>query len=104
VAAETNTEGVKTLTIMRPENGGGERKLLTRVEPEYPDTLRRLNISGTVRLNVTIAPKGNVEIVDVVGGNPILGEAAARAVKQWIYSSGHSRITIEVTIPFDSRK
>jgi TonB family protein len=103
VGAETNTDGVKTLTIIRSESGG-ERKLLTRIEPNYPDTLKRLNIGGTVRLNVTIAPKGNVEKVEVLGGNPILGESAMRAVKQWIYSSSHSRTTLEVSIPFDSRQ
>jgi hypothetical protein len=37
----------------------------------------------------------------LLGGNPILGEAAASAVKGWIYTPNRSRTTIEVSIPFD---
>ena len=55
--------------------------LITRVEPEYLETLKRLNIGGTARLRVSISAKGNVEGVEVLGGKPILGEPAAIAVK-----------------------
>jgi TonB family protein len=79
-----------------------QRRLIRTVEPEYPETLKRLSIGGTVRLQVTISPKGNVENAELLGGNPILGDAAIAAVKQWIYSAGHTRTTLEVTIPFDA--
>jgi TonB family protein len=101
VSAETTVEDVKTLTIVRAGNGA-QRRLITRVEPNYPDTLKRLNIGGTVRLQLTIGPKGNVEIVEVLGGNPILGEAAVAAVKQWGYTPSHSRTIAELSISFDS--
>jgi TonB family protein len=101
VNAETIGEDVKTLTIVRGGNGV-PRRLLTRVEPEYPDTLKRLNIGGTVRLQLTIGAKGNVENVEVLGGNPILGESAVAAVKQWVYTASRSRTTAELSIPFDS--
>src|SRR6204780_3976630 len=101
VSAETAVEDVKPMTIVRGGNDS-QRRLITRVEPEYPDTLKRLNIGGTVRLQLTIAPKGNVETVEVLGGNPILGEAAVAAVKQWGYTANRSRTTAELTIPFDS--
>jgi outer membrane biosynthesis protein TonB len=71
VSAETSTEGLKTLTIAGAE-GGAQRRLITRVEPEYPETLKRLSIGGIVRLQVTIAAKANVENVVLLGGNPIL--------------------------------
>jgi TonB family protein len=74
------------------------------VEPDYPETLKRLGIGGMVRLRTTISAKGNVEDVDLLGGNPILGEAAISAVKQWVYAAGHSRSTIEVNIPFDPKR
>jgi TonB family protein len=101
VSAETIGEDVKTLTIVRGGNGA-QRRLIMQVEPEYPDTLKRLNIGGTVRLRLTIGPKGNVEAVEVLGGNPILGDSAVAAVKQWVYSASHSRTIEEVSIPFDS--
>jgi TonB family protein len=101
VSVETIGEDVKILTILRG-GSGAQRKLITRVEPEYPDTLKRLDIGGTVRLRLTIGPKGNVEAVEVLGGNPILGESAAAAVRQWVYTASHSRTIEELSIPFGS--
>jgi TonB family protein len=101
VSAGTAVENVKTLTIVR-EGNAAQRRLLTRVEPDYPDTLKRLNIGGTVRLQLTIGPGGNVETVKLLGGNPILGESAMAAVKQWVYTASRSRTIAELSIPFDS--
>jgi TonB family protein len=100
VGADMATEGVRTLTIV--ESGGGERKLLTRVEPQYPETLKQLNIGGTVRFEVTISAKGTVEKIELLGGNPILAEAAEAAVKQWVYAAGHGTTTTKVSIPFET--
>ncbi|MGB8471903.1 MAG: energy transducer TonB, partial [Candidatus Sulfotelmatobacter sp.] len=79
-----------------------QRTLITRVEPQYPETLKRLNIGGIVRLRVTISAKGNVEEVQLLGGNPILGEAAISAVRRWIYAPSHSHAVTEISIPFDT--
>lgn len=103
VGAETSTDSVKVLKIADAARYTAPRTLIKTVEPEYPETLKRLNIRGTVRLQITISPKGNVEGVELLGGNPILGDAAIAAVKQWVYSAGHSRTVNEVTIPFDAR-
>jgi len=99
VSSAANTEGVKALAIWTPSNSA-ERKLITRVEPDYPEALKRLNIGGTVRLQVSISAKGNVENVELLGGNPILGESAAAAVKKWVYAAGRSRTVAEVSISF----
>ncbi len=96
-----DAEGVKTLAVVRGE-GISKRKLITRVEPLYPSTLKKLNIGGIVRLQVTISPKGDVENVQLLGGNPILAEAAMAAVKLWVYSPSHSQTTDEVSIPFET--
>jgi TonB family protein len=60
----------------------GDRTVITRVEPEYPETLKRLYIGGTVRVEAIVAPDGTVESTQLVGGNPILGQTAMRAIKQ----------------------
>ncbi len=99
VSSAASADGVKTLTIGFPSSSA-ERKLIVRVEPEYPETLKRLNIGGTVRVRVSISAKGDVENVELLGGNPILGEAAAFAVKRWVYAAGRSRTTAEVSISF----
>lgn len=96
-----NAEGVKVLTVLA-SGRNADRKLLTRIEPEYPQTLKQLHIGGTVRLALTISPKGAVERVAILGGNPILAEAATKAAKQWIYAPASSRTTIEVSVPFEA--
>ena len=102
VGASAGTEGVKTLAII-PSESSGQRRLVFHVEPEYPDTLKHLGIGGTVRLQLTISARGNVENVVLVGGNPILGESARAAVKQWVYAAGHPAVE-EVSILFDSHR
>ena len=101
VSSTTHADGVKVLTIT--EMTGNERRLVRRVKPEYPDTLRHMGIGGNVRLELTIAPQGTVETVAVRGGNPILAEAAVKAVRQWVYEPG-ARTKMEVNILFDPKQ
>ena len=93
------TNGVKVLAISQA-GASLARQFVTRVEPEYPETLQRLQIGGTVRVMVTISPKGSVAGVQLLGGNPILAEPAIKAVKQWVYSPGPSPSMVEVRVPF----
>ena len=99
VSSDFATAGVKVLVISQP-GANAERQLVTRVEPEYPETLQRLQIGGTVRLMVTISPNGSIESAQVRGGNPILAESAIKAVKRWVYAPSSSRSMQEVSIPF----
>ncbi|MGA2483909.1 MAG: energy transducer TonB [Candidatus Acidiferrales bacterium] len=78
-----------------------DRKLLTRVEPVYPPALKIRQIGGTVRLEVTISAAGKVEDVEVLGGNPILAQAAVTAVKKWKYAPADSRTTAELRFIFN---
>lgn len=100
VSSAASTEAVNVL-VVTSEGRKEERTLLARVEPQYPKTLAILQIGGTVRLELTISPKGSVENVVVLGGNPILAEAAVKAVRQWVYSVGPTRTTIQVSVPFE---
>lgn len=100
VSSETNTAGVKILSVLRVGDGD-PRRLISRFEPEYPETLKRLKIGGTVRLHVTIFRRGSVEASQLLAGNPILGEAAGAAVKRWVYAPSHSTSIAEVIILFD---
>jgi len=100
VSTTTPLDGVKTLAVY-PAGNDETRKLISRVEPVYPGILQSNHIGGTVRLKLTIAANGKVEDVELLGGNPILGEAAMAAVQKWVYAPGRSRTTTEVSISFD---
>ena len=78
-----------------------ERKVITRVEPEYPETLKRLYIGGVVRLQVVVSAGGNVESVQLIGGNPILGQSALKAIKTWKFAPGGAKSTFVVPLTFD---
>jgi TonB family protein len=98
VSVSSSAEGVKELLVV--DNSRDSRVLLTRVDPVYPEALRPLHIGGTVRLQLTVSPRGSVEAVTLIGGNPILGEAAIKAVKQWVYAASPTQTTLQVSVPF----
>lgn len=76
------------------------RRVKTRVEPVYPDLARQMNITGTVRLAVVVAPNGTVKDVKVVGGHPVLAGAAMEAVKKWRFEPATQESSGNVEIKF----
>ncbi len=103
VSASAAVQGVKIL-LVDAEAASQERAVVKRVEPEYPETLRQMGIGGSVRLLITVSPSGAVQNTEVLGGNPILAEAAMAAVKRWVYAPAPSRTEIQVTIPFEPHR
>jgi TonB family protein len=87
----------------RDENSS-DRKVITRVEPEYPDALKKLYIGGVVRLEVLVAPNGVVKSAKLLGGSPILGQSTMKAVKQWRYAPAAAEETLTVKLEFDPHR
>jgi periplasmic protein TonB len=81
--------------------GASDRKILSRVEPGYPETLKRLYIGGAVRVQVIVSANGNVEGTELLGGNPIFGQSAMKAIKQWKYAPGKAQEKLVVKLEFD---
>ncbi|MGD0839649.1 MAG: TonB family protein [Candidatus Acidiferrales bacterium] len=63
-----------------------EKKILTRVAPNYPDVARQAGVEGTVALRVEIGQDGSVQDVEPISGPPLLERAAAEAVAKWRYA------------------
>jgi|HubBroStandDraft_6_1064221.scaffolds.fasta_scaffold434481_2 protein TonB len=80
-----------------------ERKVVSKVAPIYPDLARKTNIHGAVKLGVVIGPDGRVESARVIGGNPVLIQAAVNAVRKWRYEAGPQRSTEVVELKFGDR-
>jgi TonB family protein len=87
----------------RDENST-DRRVITRVEPEYPDALKKLYIGGVVRLEVQVAPNGVVKSAKLLGGSPILGQSTMKAVKQWRYAPAAAEETLTVKLEFDPHR
>jgi len=77
-----------------------ERKLVYRVEPDYPADLKRIGVGGYVRVDATISSTGTVEGATITGGNPILAEAAVKAIRKWKYEPLGSRTKVKVIFHF----
>jgi len=60
-------------------------KLITKVNPVYPEAARQARVQGLVLLEATIDEKGNVVKVKVLKSIPELDQAAIDALKQWKY-------------------
>ncbi len=65
------------------ETSNEVRKVAEKVEPQYPSLARSMNIRGTVKVEVVVAPNGTVKSVEVKGGHPLLVQSAQSAVRQW---------------------
>lgn len=61
-------------------------RLLSRVDPIYPEEARQQSIEGTVRLHTIFNREGVVQSVTSMSGPPMLVPAAMNAVRQWRYS------------------
>lgn len=80
-----------------PEN---QRKVVHQVPPAYPSLAQQMNIEGTVRLEVTVAPNGVVKKINVLGGSPILVQAAQSAIVGWKWEPRAEQTTESVQINF----
>lgn len=76
------------------------RRVKMKVDPEYPELARRLNLKGVVRVEVFVAAGGSVITVKELGGNPVLLDALVRAVKKWKYEPADKDSVLEVKFDF----
>jgi protein TonB len=76
------------------------RRVLRNPTPSYPALAKRMNLSGVVKIKAVVAVDGQLKQVEVVGGDPVLAEAALEAVKAWKYAPGKSETPVEVDFKF----
>jgi TonB family protein len=96
--------GSLPLAAQAHDHNPPDRKVITRVEPEYPDALKRLYIGGVVRVEVLVASNGVVKSTKLLGGSPILGQSTMKAIKQWRYAPAASDDILTVKLEFDPHR
>src|ERR1019366_4434787 len=77
------------------------RKGKSKVGPLYPDLARRMNITGVVKVLITVSANGSVKDAKLVGGHPVLANAALDAVKKWRFEASPQESTGIVEFRFD---
>ncbi len=79
----------------------GDRPVTNKVEPAYPAIARQMQLHGTVRIKVIVAPDGSVKDTDVLGGNPVLAKAATDAIRLWKFQAGKEETNEVVEVNFN---
>jgi TonB family protein len=77
------------------------RKVVNKVVPMYPQMARSMNLSGSVKLEVTVQSSGSVKSIQVKGGNPLLAQSAQSAVHGWKWEKADHESTELVEFHFN---
>ena len=76
------------------------RKPVSKPAPHYPELAKRLNLTGTVKVEAVVGPDGTVKRVTVMGGHPILVSATVDAVKEWKYEPSKTETVEQINVAF----
>ena len=76
------------------------RKVQHRVVPVYPELARKMQLRGTVRVEVVVSPNGKVRSTEVKGGSPVLAIAAVEAITKWTWAAAPSESTELIELNF----
>jgi TonB family protein len=76
------------------------RRPVVNPDPEYPEIARRMNLNGTVKVELVIAADGTIRSAKVLGGHPVLADAVQKALKKWKYAPGTAETTLELDFKF----
>jgi len=79
------------------------RKVLFRSAPSYPDIAKKMHIQGTVKIEATVRANGIVKSTRVIGGSPVLVQAAVEAVSRWKFESAQNDTIEVVQVNFDDQ-
>jgi len=60
-----------------------------------------MKLRGSVQLEITIKADGSVKDVHVIGGHPVLADAAVRSVRQWRFEPGARETTELLKVSFE---
>jgi TonB family protein len=74
-------------------SGQESRKAIAQPAPMYPAMAKQFQLSGTVKVQVVIAPDGQIKETRVLGGHPLLAESALSALKKWKFAPSKEETT-----------
>lgn len=94
--------GVLAVTTIAPAAFAQEegRKAKNKVVPVYPELAKKMNVIGSVKIEVTITPAGAVKSTKVVGGHPLLIDSALEALKKWRFEAAGDETTQIIVFNF----
>ena len=97
-AGQSNSEAPQA------QNSEIYRRAKLKVQPAYPDLARKMDISGVVKIEITVSPNGTVKDARVVGGHPVLAGAALDAAKKWRFEPASTESSGVIEFKFDQQR
>jgi TonB family protein len=97
----TRAQAGPTSSASAAQNSDIYRRAKLRVQPEYPDLARKMELSGVVKIEVTVSPNGTVKGARVVGGHPVLASAALDAARKWRFEPAPSESSGVIEFKFE---
>lgn len=104
--ASTSSEPHEAKLPLRVSPDVMERRIISRVDPTYPEDARLGKIEGLVILDAVIAPDGTVKHLRPIAGPYVLARSALDAVQSWRfepYRSAGEPVEVETTVAIDFR-
>lgn len=95
---------VSGVSLAQQAETGVPRKILTRVQPVYPDSARAIALEGLVKMDVRVAANGTVKSIESKGGHPLLLQAATSAVVKWKWEPSNRETREPVAVRFNLTK
>jgi TonB family protein len=85
------------------EAPGSKRRVKYLGKPAYPDLAKKLNLSGTVKVEVIVGADGKVKRTRVMGGHPVLAAEAEKAAMQSEFDAGPKETTEVIEFRFGAQ-
>lgn len=107
---ESGDKGGDPDAIERLQSGDKRPQKIKHVNPVYPEEAKEKKIEGTVILEAVVDEEGKVSSLKTISSpDPLLTEAAAKAVKQWEYEPFYKdgrckKVVFTATVTFSLRK
>lgn len=80
-----------------------DRKIISRAALVYPELAKKMHIHGTVKIEAVVRSNGAVKSTRVLGGNPVLVDAAKESVEKWKFEPAQAETTQIVQLTFDQQ-
>jgi TonB family protein len=95
--------GAGLLRAQSEEAPGSKRRVKFLGKPQYSDLAKRLNLTGTVKIEVTVGADGKVKRAHVLGGSPVLAADAEKAAYQSEFEPGPKETTEVIEFKFNAQ-
>ena len=90
------------LALAWPESvsAQAERRVIAKPVPIYPEVAKRIALKGTVKIEATVGENGEIKHTKVIGGHPVLVDAALETLKRWKYEPGKDETIVTIQFEF----